>query len=322
MSNHLKKFAKITSYLLLFVIIAGLIFYFGKDIFVQFKKVNSYLLFISIILQIPMIACGGLAFKVLCQTLGIHIKFHDWVGLSFIANLLNQLLPYRPGVGFRYIYMRQHYKMKTSDFFHVMFIYFLLTLLLSSAFTLLGLFDAKIPNIYNLCALAVFLIFAIFLMFFLIKRYFPSLQSNASKPSVFSKLTVALHTLLNSPGALIGATLSLFTLNALTAIIFYVIFMSLGNPLPFTDCLFMIGVVLLTMIVPITPGNIGVLETITGTLTQMLYQDFSLGFSATALFRISQWIPSVLLGTGFSIALCGSMLPKFSYKLGAKHSVD
>lgn len=322
MVNHLKKCAKITSYLLLFCAITGLILYFGKDIFIQFKSIAPLFILISIVLQIPMIASGGLAFKILCTSLDISMRFKDWVGLSFIANFLNQLLPYRPGVGFRYLYMRQHYHMKAVQFVHVMFIYFLLTMLSSCAFTLIGWFNSKITTNYythilSACGFFIAILLCIFFLRFLFSHNRPS------HSGFIEKLTVALNTLLNNPGALISATLSLLTLNALTAIIFYLIFLSLGNPLPFADCIFIVGIVILSMIIPITPGNIGVLESIVGTLTQMLYQDFSLGFSATALFRVSQWIPSVLLGTCFSLVLAGSLLPKFSqYKLGPRQSVD
>ncbi len=77
------------------------------------------------------------------------------------------------------------------------------------------------------------------------------------------------------------------------------------------------------MIFPITPGNIGVLETLVGTLTQMMYHDFSLGFSVTALFRATQWIPSIVLGTSFSLLLAGSFIPNLkNIRLGLKKTVD
>ncbi|MBS0289179.1 MAG: flippase-like domain-containing protein [Proteobacteria bacterium] len=327
MSKHLKICAKIISYLLLFALITGILLYNGKDIIALFKKVNIVLIGISMLLQIPMIACGGLAFKILCTALGIEIRWQDWAGLSFIANFLNQLLPYRPGVGFRYLYMRQHYHMKTSQFFHVMFIYLLLTLLVSCLFTLFGWLMTDIPNNFNimvLCALGFSL--GMIVAFILLKKQKFLINASMHKTqeqSLAAKLMHAFFTLINNPAALLGATLSLLCVNLFTAAIFYFVFMSTGSPLPLGDCFFLVGIVVLAMIIPITPGNIGVLETLVGTLTQALYHDFSLGFGVTALFRASQWLPSMLLGTGFSLFLVGSLIPKFKpLQLGPRQTVD
>ncbi len=322
MSDQLKKYAKIISYLCLFLIISSVVFYYSTDIFDTFKKVDPWLIGICIVLQIPMIAFGGLAFKVLCLALNIKLTFKEWVGLSFIANFLNQLLPYRPGVGFRYIYMRKHYQMKMPDYIHVMLIYFILTLLVSCAFTFVGWFMISLPQrltdiILFGAALSLFLVVLLIFLKWLLGR------TANTKSELMKSLSLAMHLLLNNPVMLLCATISLLCVNTITAFIFYFVFMSTGSLIPLTDCFFLVGLIALTMIVPVTPGNIGVLETVVGTLTQMLYNNFSLGFTVTALFRASQWLPSLLFGTGFSLLLVGSLMPKFKdLKLGVRQSVD
>ncbi|MBS0290581.1 MAG: flippase-like domain-containing protein [Proteobacteria bacterium] len=318
MAKYLKLCAKIISYAILLMIISGLFFYYGKDILGIFKKFNWELIYLIIFLQILMITAAGFAFKMLCIPFGIQLRWQDWIGLSFIANFLNQILPYRPGLGFRYFYMKQHYGMKISDFIYAMLIYLLMTLAISCAFTLFGWACGHLPKSFNtITLLAGILIFLILGLMVFIKLK-PRLGTN-----FIHKSLSAMHILINNPAVFYSTLLSLLFLSLITAFIFYFIFIAAFAPLSLIDCFFLVGIINIAMIFPITPGNIGVLETLVGTLTQMMYQNFSLGFSVTALYRATQWIPSILLGTGFSLKLAGSLIPKLKQmKFGLRFTVD
>ncbi len=327
MSKHIKKLVEIISYLSLFSLIVGLIFYYGSDLYSIFNRVNWWIIGLLIFLQIPMIALGGFAFKILCTAFHIHLRWQDWAGLSFIANFLNQLLPYRPGVGFRYLYLRQNYKMKTTEFIYVMLVYLLLTLIISALFTIIGWLFGDIPNSFNQITLIALLLVITLCGFILWLKTKPlnSPKSTSSIPpfQIIHKTLEAIHILIKNPVVLLGSSFSLILVNVITALIFYSIFVAIGFALPFADCIFLVGIITIAMIFPITPGNIGVLETLVGTLTQMMYNDFSVGFSVTALFRASQWVPSIVLGTSFSLILAGSFIPNLkNIKLGLKKTVD
>lgn len=283
---------------------------------------------VLILLQIPMIALGGYAFKILCTAFNIHLRWQDWAGLSFIANFLNQLLPYRPGMAFRYLYLRQHYHMKTTEFIYVMLVYLLLTLIISAAFTLIGWFVGDLPKSFNQITILALLLIVALSGFFIWLRMRSATSFQKSQPlysvsQVIHKSLEAIHILIKNPVIFIGSLLSLIVVNLLTALIFYAIFLATGFTLPLSNCIFLVGIITIAMIFPITPGNIGVLETLVGTLTQMMYHDFSLGFSVTALFRATQWIPSIVLGTSFSLLLAGSFIPNLkNIRLGLKKTVD
>lgn len=327
MAISCKKILAILSYALLFIIIIGITLYYEKDIFNSFSQLKWWMIFLMLLLQIPMIAFGGLAFKLLSIRYDIHIRWQDWIGLSFIANLLNQLLPYRPGLLFRYLYLHQHYHMKSAEFFFLMLVYFLLTVAVSAGFTLTGWLTSSLPHQFDKITLLilVLLIFISGFIFFLIRNK-PQNEVFSTKPfshHLLHKSLTALNTLLNKPAILLGATFSLILMNLFAALIFYLAFIATGSPLPFGHCLFLIGIVVFAMIFPITPGNIGVLEALIGTLTQIMYQDFGIGFSVTALFRATQWIPSLIFGTSFSFLLIGNIIPRIHHlNLGAHKRVD
>lgn len=326
MPNRLKKFLSLISYFILLSVITGLIFYYGKNICTILGQVKWWIICILILLHISLITLGGFAFKILCTPFDIHLRWQDWAGLSFIANLLNQLFPYRPGMGFRYLYLRQRYKMTSAEFIYVMLVYLLFTLAISAAFTLVGAYFGKVPQRFNHLTLMALLLFGLGLFCILWlamrQRHIEVLEKNIIGRFI-QKTLHAMHILINNPVILISSTLTLVLVNTLTAVIFYFTFIAAGTPLPFSSCLFFVGIIVMAMIFPITPGNIGVLETLAGTLTQMMYQDFSLGFSVTALYRASQLIPSIILGSSFSLLLVGSFLPSLKeIKLGTSKVLD
>ncbi|MCS5710830.1 lysylphosphatidylglycerol synthase domain-containing protein [Candidatus Berkiella aquae] len=313
-----KTVIKILGYTTLALIICALFYHHQTDILAVFAHVKwSYVGVLSVI-HIPMIALGGLSFKFLCSHYQIYLRWTEWAGLSFIANFLNQLLPYRLGMGFRYIYMRQHFQMSNAQFIYVMLVYFIFTIIFCAFFALIGWLFSDLPSSFNLlfyitCAIG--LGFAGFIIWL-------KLSSIKTSQSIGESLK-ALQDLLSDPKIFLYSALSLIGVNILTAILFYICLMAIHAPLPITHCLFLVGILTAAMLFPLTPGNIGVLEALFGTLTQMIYHDFSMGFAAIALYRVSQWIPSIILGSSFSFLLAGSILPSIkNTKIGASKIVN
>lgn len=314
---------KILSYSLLFFIMAGLFIYYGKDIYASFVRTDWWITGILVLLHIPCIALGGLAFSILCTRYDIRLHWQDWLGLSFIANFLNQLLPYRPGMGFRYLYLRHHYQMKTSHFLTIMLIYFLLTVLASTFFSVIGWIFSDLPKTFDHITLIALLIGIGILIGLLGIKLQNRFLLRILPLAHLHKIIIVLETLLDNPRVLFESLAILALINILSAFLFQLIFISIGAPIAFSICLFLIGIMSIAMIFPITPGNIGVLETLFGTLTQLLYQDYGIGFSAVALYRVSQWIPSLFLGTTFSFLLVGSIMPSLKIiKFGTNKMVD
>lgn len=228
------------------------------------------------ILQIPMLAFGGYAFQILAKNKGMPLAWQEWAGLSFIANLLNQFLPYRPGMVFRYFYLRHNYQIKPKNFMQLSFFYFGIVLTLSAAFTLGGAFQSGfLPPFHPLMMVSCLLLLIAGGSFFLLDN----------------KVT------------LLFSSCPLFAMMSLTAFILWGCFWATGKPVPFVHCIFLAGVINVALIFPITPGNIGILEGLIGLVTQHFYQDFSLGFSVCALYRATQSIASLLMGLSFGLIL-------------------
>jgi len=299
----MSRAAQILCYGMLSVLLLGLTLYYAHDIIALTKKFSAGLLIYIVLLQIPLIGAGGLAFDCLAKPYGIQLKHKDWIGLSFIANLLNQFLPYRPGMGFRYWYLQRHYQLKGSQFIIIMLIYLALMVLMSGLFVFVGWIFLRplLPTAFNqlLIVSGICGIILIFLWIFL--------QKNRT-----SQVTP----LLRAPRSIIAAWGVMGIIHGLSALIFYKALLAVGAPVTWSACLFLVGICTLASIFPITPSNIGILESLAGTFSLLLYNDFALGFTAAVLYRTTQWVPALLLGSFFSFLLLGSAFPAKIPKLG------
>lgn len=305
-------------YACILAVLSILFYAHGKNIIFHLSQVEWKYIAILICLNAPFIASGGLSFQLLCLSHKIPLHWKTWLGLSFIASFVNQLLPFRAGMAFRYFYLHNHYKMQPITFLTIMTMYFIILLMISAAFTLVGWMLGNIPHTFSQFPLFAGGIFVILVLVFFVINHLRKLEPKIDpegdlKPPLltqwFAQLRSGCIHLFSHPLYLFAAIVGFIVFNTLSTLIVYVTFLSFETPVPFTDCLFLAGLIQLTMIFPLTPGNIGILEMIFGTLTQILYKDFGLGFSAIALYRACNWVPSITLGSLFSFWLAGSFLP-------------
>jgi uncharacterized membrane protein YbhN (UPF0104 family) len=280
---------------LVFGAVIGIILYYqGIPIFNTLAQANLSIISIIILLTIPYNALGGYGFSILSRPYNIHIHWMDWMGLSFIASFINQFLPYRPGLAVRFVYLQKHYKMTFSQFSLIMFIYFLLTFFCGLLFFSTGFFIPLPHEFYKIFYISTGILLVTFLIYVLLKKRFN------------------LHNFMKHPFVLLSALFVFFVIQLIAAGCLYFAFDALHYSFSFFNCIFLTGLLCIAMIFPITPGNIGVLETLLGTLTHLMVNDFTIGFSAMALLRASQWIVVVILGIYFSIKLMGKLIPPLS----------
>lgn len=306
MKKIIKKTLIYSAYLGLIVIIFGSLSYFSQDIFTLFKHLNWKIISLLTFLHIPLILLYGLGFEEICKAFKYRLRWMDWVGLSFITNFLNQLLPYRPGLAFRYFYLRKHYHIPTQQFVFILLTYLSLMLLVSAVFILIGGIYGHLPiRFSHMLWIGAGLLVGLTLLVLWFYRGHIKSETHPKWAQWYQMGAV----MLTQP-FLIGRTSLIFmAMGGLNTLIFFLILSALHVPLPWLDCIFLVGVMFLAMIVPITPGNIGLLETLMGTFTQIFYHNFGLGFAAIALYRVTQWIPSAFFGILFSFLLAGSIIP-------------
>lgn len=320
-------------YCLLSLAILIMLFMHGHSIWTHLSKVQWRYIGIMILGFIPYIALGGLAFQVLCLNYRIPLEWKIWFGLSFIASFINQIIPLRAGMAFRFLYLKRHYQMHLMRFISVMSMYFLLMLLISAGLTLVGWYWSTLPETF---AQLPYLVGSVFLgliaIFFIVNRLRKTDTDSNPKSLLIpnkwfdwlNQLKSACEVLYSAPMTLLFTLLCFLAAHLINAGIIYTSFLSFNITIGFFDSLFLAGLIQLAMIFPLTPGNIGILEMFFGTVTQMIFDDFGLGFSVIALYRACHWLSAITLGSFFSFWLAGSFLPPSLHgvRLGSDHQLS
>lgn len=269
-----------------------------RHLFTQLRP--SYLGWL-IVLQILLIGLSGFPFYVLVKGFGTAIHWQHWVGLSFIANLLNQLIPYRPGVAFRYIYLKRHYNLSLRVYSFATLFYFMILMLCGGLMVVVpGVHSPVATDPISLALLALFGAFVCLGFLLLLLR-----RRDSTTPKLV--FMASIKRAIKRPNTLVLSLGGFLLLQGLTLASFWTIFHGLGNPIPFDQLVMLVGLVTLGLLFPITPGNLGVLELMLGGMTEALYGQFGLGFSAIMIFRIAQLLVALCFGSLFSFWLFGGI---------------
>lgn len=296
-SQSFKKYLKLSLYCLILGFLLVAIYDYRLDLQKGYQLIDHTTLCLLILFHIPIIALGGLAFYVF--SLGAKkIQQKDAIGLSFIANSLNQIMPYRPGMIYRYLFLKSKYQMSLGLFISIMSLYLLFTLIVSLLFILIGwwqgqLYAIEIKNFayLGLCLLLLVPLALVFTQ--------PSQNlAGEHNPKLLEKFQIIKKSLLIPKYLFINAIIFL-AIQGITTVNFYIIFNALNFEMAWATCMFFAGMLSLTSVINVTPGNIGVSESLIATMTLALYQDFSMGLLAGLLFRVTQWIPGMFLGVLF-----------------------
>ncbi len=285
----------------------GIIIFTHQDDFIfLFKQLNPSLSIVIYLIQASIIAISGFPFYILMKMFGYDIRVKDWIGLSFIANLLNQLLPYRPGLAFRFIYLKKHYKILLKHYSFITLFYFFI--LMSTAFimVLLPQWFIELPPFFNhqiviMITLVICSMLILGLAITLLSKYEKAKQSEAS----WSHMRLHISAMIRHPKTMLPTIFCFLVIQGLSILNFHVIFQALGIPIELSHTVIFVGIFTLGMLFPVTPGNIGLLEILLGGITEALYGQFSLGFSAILLYRAAQLLVGLTFGSLFCVLLLG-----------------
>lgn len=301
------------SLLFLLVLLICVGYFFGAEIKETLARINLYWFVIFCSLQSIILILSGLAFQVLSIPFQYRLKWIDWLGLSFIANFINQLIPYRPGMVIRYYYLNKNYQMPLKIYGWIMLIYFSLTCFIAGLYLLVGWTFGQLGTFDRTQLLQLLLLLGLFITLLLGMIYLRSKINLRPKQRLIDNKLQTLLTAVKQfslhPKSIFLSSVVFATSFFLSSLLFYFSFIAMQYNVPFTDCLLITGTITLASVIPITPANIGINESLLGGLTQILYQDFSIGFIVALVFRISQLIPGILFGSLFSFYLVGNIIP-------------
>lgn len=289
---------KLTKFLpsLAVLILVGYLVTLYREQFQDLLLKADYKFFCMVFLcQVALIALTGLPFKTLFSALGVNMQTAHWVCLSYAGNFANYTAPLRPDLAVRYVFMKQTYQSSLTDIATVSVSYtfyaFITSLILA---TILGPFVTQLSSntfYYPLfwlaaCALATICVIKLISLERLTRRLPPKISSTIDKIKSFT----------SNRSLFVQIIAQFLVINLLSGLTYYFAFHSLSLSPNIAIVLLIAPVSTLAGWFTLTPANIGVTESLVGFLLEYSTGDFSAGFLATSIVRLSHIGVSIIFG--------------------------
>jgi len=266
------------------------------------NKASYRMVAIIIACQIFLIALTGFPFKTLFSVLGTRLPAKEWISLSFASNFANYIAPFRPGLAIRYLFMRKRYQSTLKEMALVTLSYSMVLFLVSALLVLALLPFFQSPNIRqtSLLVFSGILVLIIFAALMVLIKYTKLLER---LPEKILKFVNALLGIVRQRSVTLNLILQFIIINFLAALTYYFAFLAFSVPINMANILIIAPLTTLASVITLTPGNIGITESIVGLITSYGGGDFSTGFLVTSLVRVCNIVVSV----GFGV-FCSSYL--------------
>lgn len=299
-----KNFKRIISYFVT-VLFITLILYLTRNQWNEFRKIielNFRVIVLLSILFLLMQVLNGYILKLILDIFGIKLKFSEWFGLVSVEAFGNYL-PLNAGSVYNAIYLKYKEELPLSQFMSCMIgqtVIMVLTYGIISIFLLIIRFFMNYN--FNLIMFAISAAFVLFGLAVLILNV-PEINSSSRILSWIKSVHNG-YNLIKTHKTLI---IKIIILQTITLIILSLRYVVVFNEFRYKIDIFAIIIItIMTSVIRFTsvfPGNLGVKEAISGSVTRTFGLMFNYGVIATIVIRLVAMFWIFLLGMSFSFVL-------------------
>jgi uncharacterized membrane protein YbhN (UPF0104 family) len=229
-------------------------------------------------------AVSGLVLRELSLFFGVRLNGTEWYGLPAATTMGNYLTPASGGLVARAVYLRQRYGMSYPRFLTLLSSGYLINFLVISAvgfFIVIG----KYRHDLHVLPLAFFFLAVCTVILFLLHRPVP-LPDGEGRIRQFLRDVVSGWPLMKGKTDLIVKLIVLSLANILLgSSSLWLAFNALGYPVPGMDALLINLLQSFSLLISITPGNLGVQEGVVSLSTGLLGHGLGAGLLAALLIR-------------------------------------
>jgi len=299
------KLKSLITTIILLILALLLAFYIKNNLsdFSSLSLVSPYLIIFLIILFIFNYFILGLLTKYLISPLNVKIGFFESFQIAVVTGFYNLITPFRGGMAARAVYLKKKHDFSYSDFFASLSASYVIMFFIAG---LIGLITSYF--IYMKTGEFNIIIFFVFLITFLgmisIIIFSPRLPKTRS--SFINKFINVVNgwTLIKNNKKII-LVISILTLiqTFVSALSGYLSFHVFGIEISFIEALFLTSIGTISIIIAVTPANLGIGEAIG------VFSALTLGITP------AQSLTVAVLGRAISFITLFIMGPVFSYKL-------
>ena len=259
------------------------------------------------LMSVLLLAANGLYLRIFAKKFNLDLHVKEWFGLAAVTAMGNYLTPLSGGLVARAAYLKRRYDFPYANFLAMLAANYMIAFAVISVTGIVTLLTLTGSGSYSWPILLFFLatLSAILLVL---------LVSSTSIGSRHRWLLFAHNAMeglnaIRRDGALLGKLIALTVFSiAVGALLLFVAFKSTGFAIPFSAALLIYLLTSYTVLINITPGNLGVQEVVTSLAAAILGAGADAGLLASLVVRAVAILAAFTLGPIFSYLLSRELI--------------
>ncbi|MDM8528623.1 lysylphosphatidylglycerol synthase transmembrane domain-containing protein [Anaerolineales bacterium HSG24] len=271
-----------------------------ENLLTMLSNVSPLTFSLLITLQLVGLVTSGLLLNLFVLKFNVRLKSKEWFGLSVVTVMANYLTPFSGGMLARAAYLKQRHAFPYAQFVTMLSANYLIT------FWVVGCCGAISMLVYPAhFSIPIFILFVTVILGTSILTFLPHLRlpgKNWFIHNVNMAILAWCQVRDDRPLVLklIGYTLINISVNGLS---FWVAYAGLGQEVPFVLALLFGLLISFSILINITPGNLGVQEAVSAFSAEILGVGATEGLLAALIIRAALLVTVLTLGPIFSYLL-------------------
>ena len=318
-SRWQKRFLPWVVFVLMLALL-GLFIVREKELASAFLRVRPISFALLFLIQCLFNAVSGLVLRELSLFFGVRLNSTEWYGLPAVTTMGNYLTPASGGLVARALYLKQRYGLSYPRFLSLLSSGYLINFLVISV---AGIFIVIGGHSHDtqVLPLAFFFLAVCTVILFLLHRPVPMPDGEGRIRQILRDV-VSSWPLMKSNPVLLGKLIVLSLVNILLGgSSLWLAFDALGYPIPGLDAILVNLLQAFSLLISITPGNLGVQEIVVSLSSGLLGHGLGAGLLAALLIRVVTVLFILSHGPLFSYLLSKELVaPRSMNQIGDEGS--
>lgn len=293
--NRYTKLALQTVFTLIILAVAGIYLWINKSELTILRNIRIIDICLISTVMLFWLFISGFTFKLLVGAVDVKLSIFEFFGLTILTSFGNYLGPLRPGAAIKAMYLKSVKGLQYAKFTSVLIANAFLILFINGLIALLLIIIFHNQNIHVpqiLIYICLGLTVGTMIPFF---YRFSTIPIKGKIGEVLQSALVGFNTIYKYKLRLIGICSTLLLQMLVGALLFVIIYRSLGISLNYYTSLFVSVFISISSFFSITPNNIGIQEAVTALIFSLTGFDFTVGVIGAGLLRIVHILLTFLL---------------------------
>ena len=279
-----------------FVLVCGWYVYSHWSDFAFLRRISYPEAVVAGLLVLASYVLNVLQMNLFLSKFGVRLGFIELTGITNGMILANLVVPMRGGTGGLAVYLKKRHGLDFGAFAVIYAGTALLTALINTGLALMAL--VLLASVYRLFSPVLSLgVAGLFAVCLYLSLFPPPLEWRGGKLiGMLTRLTRSWHLLTRDRRLLAWASVLLLLISLCLTASFYFIYRSIGEPLSVSAVIVTSSLGGIANLVPLTPGSLGIFDTVTIQIPQLFGLDPARAIAGTLVFRILTFSWACILG--------------------------